>query len=64
MPLLAPGGTKAMIWKAEMTLNEAALPLNVTPVALLNLFPRIITGVLTCRMLERFSRTGRGPQID
>lgn len=42
-PVVAPAGTVAMIRVSDVTVNAAAVPLNVTLVALERLSPRICT---------------------
>ena len=38
-PAVAPAGTMAVIWVAELTVKEALTPLNITEVAPLRLLP-------------------------
>src|SRR5438874_1418434 len=42
-PVVAPGGTVAVIWLSEFTVNPAAAPLNVTEVAPVKALPLIVT---------------------
>jgi hypothetical protein len=46
-PLVAPVGTVAVIWVAELTVNTEARPLNVTAVAPVKRDPVIVTRVPT-----------------
>lgn len=43
VPVVAPAGTVVVISDAETTVNVAAVPLKVTPVAPFNDVPRILT---------------------
>ena len=47
LPEVAPAGTVAVIPELETTVNAAAVPLKVTPVAPVKLVPRITTDVPT-----------------
>jgi hypothetical protein len=47
VPVVAPVGTVVVISVFDTTLKLAAVPLNVTLVAPVRLFPRILTGVPT-----------------
>ena len=42
-PVVAPFGTVAVSRELELTVKTAVVPLNVTPVAPVNLFPLIVT---------------------
>lgn len=42
-PVVAAGGTVAVIWLSELTVKAAAAPLNVTEVAPVNAVPLIVT---------------------
>src|SRR6185437_5350642 len=46
-PVVAPVGTVAVIWVAELTVNVAALPLKVTAVAPVKPLPVMVTDVPT-----------------
>ena len=45
LPVVAPAGTVAIIWVAELTVNVAAVPLKLTAVAPLRLLPVMTTDV-------------------
>src|SRR6266478_4628008 len=45
VPLLAPAGTVAVIWVAELTVKLALVPLNATVVAPVRVVPVIVTEV-------------------
>jgi hypothetical protein len=47
LPFVAPEGTVAVIWVAELTVNEAEMPLNATDVAPVKLAPVIVTTLPT-----------------
>jgi len=47
VPLLAPAGTVAVIWVAELTVKLALVPLNATAVAPFKLLPVIVTDAPT-----------------
>jgi len=46
-PVVALAGTVVEIWIAELTVNEAAVPLNLTEVAPVKFVPLIVTGTPT-----------------
>ena len=47
LPVVAPGGAKAVICVSELTVNDAVTPLKVTAVAPLKTAPVMVTEVLT-----------------
>ena len=47
VPLVAPAGTEVVIWVALVMVKVAAVPLNLTDVAPVNVVPVIVTGVPT-----------------
>ena len=52
-PLVAPAGTVAMIWLAELTTYVALLPLKVTELAPVKLVPVMVTEAPTAPLLAR-----------
>ena len=59
VPVVAPLGTVAVIWKFETTENEAVVPLNVTVVAPVNASPFIVMLVPTIPLVgEKLAMLG------
>ena len=60
-PVVVPLGTVVVISVLETTLNVAALPLKVTLLAPVRLFPRIMTAAPTLPEVGRVSTNGFSP---
>src|SRR5271165_1856015 len=60
-PVVAPLGTLALISVLERTVNVAAAPLKLTPVAPVSLFPRILTAAPTSPEAGSVSTKGPSP---
>ena len=60
-PVVAPAGTVARISDSDTTVNVAAVPLKLTPVVPVRLFPRIKTTVPTLPELGNVFTNGPSP---
>src|ERR1035438_9480118 len=60
-PVVAPAGTVVVIRYLETTVNVAAVPLKVTPVAPVRLVPRIFTAAPTLPEVVCVATNGRRP---
>ena len=60
-PVVAPAGTVAVISVDETTVNAAAVPLKLTEVDPVRLFPRITTLVPAAPEVDNASTNGANP---
>ena len=61
MPVLAPEGTVVLISVAEITVKVPGVPLNVTLVVPVRLFPKITTDAPTLPEVGNVSTKGASP---
>lgn len=60
VPVVAPAGTRAWMYVSETTVNVAAVPLNVTLVAPVRLFPSI---VMDCPATPKLGLAQQSPNL-